>query len=326
MARRKSVNITGISRIDGVAFHDAYVAYICLSCFKINYVKIGQFLLNPNNAFEECIWECKFCGFLHSKESDIPFDNWDEEHKVSESKPTEYFWRGFFRAATEHPESYWKQCNVCNRILPFSAFSRHVGWGPLERQMECRACKGAINAVLNPKRTSQQMHEASVKRRIADLLLETENEPINIDELFKRFKGRCFKTKQILVKGDRNSWAIDHILPSKWLYPLTKENAALLSRAANENKRDKWPSKFYTNSELIELAKITGADISLLTRQSPVINKNININKGVERYLQVREKSNLEKRIKEIKKVIRYYGLKDKLSSENQKFLGFYDS
>lgn len=326
MVRRKSVNITGISRIDGVSFHDAYVAYICLSCFKINYVKIGQVLLNPNDAFEECIWECKFCGFLHSKEADIPFENWDDAHKVSESKPTEYFWRGFFRTATEHAESYWKQCNVCNRILPFSAFSRHVGWGPLERQMECRACKGAINAVLNPKRTSQQLHEASVKRRIADLLLETENETIDIDELFKRFKGKCFKTKQPLVKSNRNSWAIDHILPSTWLYPLTKENAALLSKEANENKRDKWPSKFYTNSELIELAKITGANISLLTRQPPVINRNIDINKGVERYLQVREKSNLEKRVKEIKKVIRFYGLEDNLSKENRKFLGFPDS
>lgn len=323
MARRKSVNITGIARIDGIAFHDAYVAYICLSCLSVNYVRIGQVLLNSTKAFEECIWECKFCGFLHSKESDIPFDNWDEAHKVSESKPTEYFWRGFFRAATEHPESYWKQCNACGRILPFSAFSRHAGWGPLERQMECRACKGAINAVLNPKRTSQQLHEASVKRRIADLLLETENEPIDIDKLFKRFQGRCFKTKQPLEKGNRNSWAIDHILPSKWLYPLTKENAALLSKAANENKRDKWPSKFYTNSELIELAKITGANLSLLTRSAPVINKNIDINKGVERYLQVREKSNLGKRIKEIKKVIRYYGLEDKLSSKNRKLLGF---
>jgi hypothetical protein len=242
---------------------------------------------------------------------------------VAESKPAEYFWKGFFRSATEHSESYWKQCNVCGRILPFSAFSRHAGWGPLERQMECRSCKGAINAVLNPKRTSQQLHEASVKRRIADLLLETEHEPIDIDKLFIRFQGKCFKTKQSLEKGNRKSWAIDHILPSKWLYPLTKDNAALLSREANENKRDKWPSTYYTNNELIELAKLTGANLALLTRSAPVINKNIDINKGVERYLQVREKSNIRKRIREIKKVIRYYGLEDKLSSKNLQLLGF---
>ena len=100
--------------------------------------------------------------------------------------------------------------------MPFAAFSKHSGWGPLERQMECRSCKGAINAVLNPKRTKEQLHEASVSRRIADLLLEGENETINIVDLFKRFGSRCFKTKQRLDIKKRDTWAIDHILPSRW--------------------------------------------------------------------------------------------------------------
>jgi hypothetical protein len=295
MPRRKSVNRTGINRLENISVHDAWVAYICIHCLSINYVRIGQTLLRPTEAFEECVWVCKNCDFIHSKESDLPFINWDDELKDAESKPAEYFWRGFFRSATEHPESYWKQCNVCRRVLPFSAFSRHVGWGPLERQMECRACKGAINAVLNPKRTSQQLHEASVRRRIADLLLETENEPVNIE----------------------------HILPSKWLYPLSRSNAALLSREANENKRDKWPSEFYTNSELIELARLTGADLSLLTSGTPVVNTGIDVNRGVARYLQVREQSNLNKRVREIKKIIRFYGLESHLNDENQRLLGF---
>jgi hypothetical protein len=323
MARRETTNRTGIDRLNGIPYHDAWVAYVCINCLSINYVNIGQDLISPDNAFDECIWVCDSCGFMHSRESDIPFQNWDEDHKAADSKSAEYFWRGFFRASTEHPESYWKQCNVCGRIMPFSAFSRHAGWGPLERQMECRACKGAINAILNPKRTSQQLHEASVRRRIADLLLEAENEPIDINELFQRFDNRCFKTKQPLVKEQRGSWAIDHILPSKWLYPLTRENAALLSTQANENKRDKWPSQFYTNSELIELALLTGADLSLLTQAVPVINKRIDVNKGVERYLQVREMSNLNKRIKEIKKIIRFYGLQDQLNEVNKRLLGF---
>lgn len=322
MARRRSVNRTGIDRIEGVPYHDAWAAYVCLNCFSVNYVQIGQALLTPSEAFEECLWICESCGFVHSKESDIPFGNWDEDLKDAESKSAEYFWRGFFRAATERPDSHWKQCNVCGRILPFSAFSRHSGWGPLERQMECRACKGAINAVLNPKRTSQQLHEASVKRRVADLLLEAANEPIDIDELFDRFQGLCYKTKQPLDKSQRDTWAIDHILPSKWLYPLTKENAALLSREANENKRDKWPNQFYTNNELLELARLTGADLALLTQESPVINTNINVNSGVERYLHVRERSNLNKRIREIRKVIKFYRLEDQLTDENKKLLG----
>lgn len=322
MARRKMTNRTGINRIEGIAYHDAWVAYTCVSCQKVNYVRTGQRLLKPVEAFDDCIWVCESCGYIHSKEADIPMQNWDEELRIADVEPVEYFWKGFFRAATEHAESYWKQCNVCGRILPFAHFSRHTGWGPLERQMECRACKGAINAVLNPKRTQQQLHESSVRRRVADLLLETENEYIDIDDLFERFGGRCFKTRQMLDKEQRDTWAIDHILPSKWLYPLSKANAALLSRSANEAKRDKWPSQFYTNTELIELARLTGADLTLLTSPTPVANQNIDINRGVERYLQVREQSNLAKRIHEIKKIIRFYALEGQLTEANRQLLG----
>ena len=103
--------------------------------------------------------------------------------------------------------------------------------------MECRSCKGAINAILNPKRTKQQLHESSVRRRIADLFLEGENETIDIQDLFERFESKCFKTKKPLDINKRKTWAIDHILPSKYLYPLKKENAALLSKSANETER-----------------------------------------------------------------------------------------
>ena len=142
-------------------------------------------------------------------------------------------------------------------------------------------------------------------------------------DLFKRFGSRCFKTKQPIDVKKRDTWTIDHILPSKWLYPLTKENAALLSTGANNNKRDKWPSEFYTNNELIELAKITGADLGLLSNPTPIINIDINVDKCVERYLHVREKSHLPKRIIELKKIIKDYNLVNKLSLKNKKMLGF---
>ncbi|MGB0931543.1 MAG: hypothetical protein ACPGVB_12240 [Chitinophagales bacterium] len=142
----------------------------------MNYVNIGQTLLNPDWAVENCTWKCTSCNFIHSKETDLPFDNWEDDYTNSDSKTALRFWQGFFRISTEHPDSYWKQCNVCNRILPFKAFSKHAKWGPLERQMECRSCKGAINAVLNPKRTKQQLHESAVRRRIADLFLEGQNQ------------------------------------------------------------------------------------------------------------------------------------------------------
>ncbi len=323
MGRRKTKNITGILRVEGIPYHDAWVGYKCVNCQKLNNVIIGQTLLDPSKAYEICSWECENCGFIHSKESDLPFDNWEDEYNSSDSDTALRFWQGFFRIATEHPESYWKQCNVCCRILPFQAFSKHSKWGPLERQMECRSCKGAINAVLNPKRTKQQLHEASVRRRIADLFLEGENEFIDIESLFKRFGNKCFKTKKPLDIKDRSSWQIDHILPSKWLYPLKKENAALLSNEANAAKKAKWPNKFYTNNELIELAKVTGGNLKLFTSENPIINTSIDVNRGVERYLQVREKSDLPKRVDEIKKILQFYKLVDSLTNENKKLLGF---
>lgn len=145
----------------------------------------------------------------------------------------------------------------------------------------------------------------------------------NIENLFKKFENKCFKTKKPLDINKRKTWNIDHILPSKWLYPLRNDNAALLSTEANSAKKAMWPSKFYTNNELINLAKITGSNLKLISNKTPIINTNIDINKGVERYLQVREKSDLLKRIKEIKKILQVYNLVDGLSDENKKLLGF---
>lgn len=323
MSRRKSVNETGIKRLANIPFHDAWIAYSCVKCGQMNYKRIGQVLLTPDQSYENCVWICEHCGFVHAKESDLPFENWEQEYLDSESTTALRFWEGFFRVATENPNAYWKQCNVCGRVLPFSAFSKHSKWGPLERQMECRGCKGAINAVLNPKRTNQQHHEAAVRRRIADLFVESQNARIDIDDLFERFGSRCYKTGKVLNKEDRSTWAIDHILPSKYLYPLTFENAALLSTEANSNKRDMWPSKFYTNNELIRLARITGADLGLISNPQPIINRNIDVNNGVERYLQVREASDLLKRIHELKKIIEVYQLSDNLSEANKRLLGF---
>ncbi len=322
MARRKIHNITGLPRIEGILYHDAWVGFVCLSCCKLNNIRIGKNLLDPQISYNEASWRCNFCGFIHNKNTDLPFKNWPKIFTQSESIKAQRFWEAFFRILTEHPESYWKQCNACGRILPFLAFSKHKGWGPLERQMECRSCKGAINAYLNPKRTKQQLHESSVRRRIADMFLEGENEIIDIKDLFIRFDYKCFKTKKKVDINKRNTWAIDHILPSKWLYPLTEENAALLSKDANDNKREKWPSQFYTNNELIELAKITGADLNLLSSKEPILNIRIDVNKCVERYLKVRERSNLKKRIKELKKILSTYKISNLLSAENKRILG----
>jgi len=323
MARRKTVNETGIERLAGVNAFDAWIGFVCINCKHQNHVSIGQILTSPAEAYDTANWTCEHCGYAHSKDSILPFKNWPLAFTLPGSLPAQRFWRGFFRTCTEYPSSYYKQCNSCGRILPFAAFSRHRKWGPLELQMECRACKGGVNAKLNPLRTAQQLHESSVRRRVADLLLQGINTPVDIDALFERFGSKCFKCGQTLDQADRRTWEIDHILPSRYLFPLRIENAALLCKGCNNSKHGRWPSQFYTNSELIGLSKITGADLTLLAAAAPVVNHDIDVNAGVARYLKVRERSNLAKRIEELKALLDDYDLVKDLSPENLQLLGF---
>ena len=155
------------------------------------------------------------------------------------------------------------------------------------------------------------------------MFVEEYNERIDIQALFNRFGGKCFKTGKCLDIAKTGSWHIDHILPSKYLYPLTVQNAALLSSEANSNKRDRWPSEFYTPQELVELAKITGADLNLLSSPVPIVNTHINVNRGVDRYLNVRNSNtDLLKRVMELRKVIQQYDLEDLLDDEHRAILG----
>lgn len=189
--------------------------------------------------------------------------------------------------------------------------------------MECRSCKAVINTNLNPKRTKEQLHESAAKRRTAELLLAGENERLDINDLFKRFSSKCFKTGKLLDIKQRETWAIDHVLPSRWLYPLSIKNAALLSKEANNNKRDKWPSEFYTNNELKRLACITGANLELMSNKEPVINPNIDVDACVSRMLTVRSATDISRRIKDLKKLLQDYNLVNNLSEQNKKLLGY---
>lgn len=324
MARRKTTNSTGIDRLSSVNSSDIFVMYTCVNCRERNIEPVGKALLDSDEAYENCEWKCPHCGYVHSKENDLPEtweNSWNSDFLLSDSEQCQAFWKAFFRACTLNPEAYWKQCNVCGRILPYSAFDRHVKWGALEKQLECKACKAAINATLNPKRTTEQLREGSLRRRLGDLFAPTETK-LDKAELFERFHGRCFLTGATLDINDTQSWHIDHILPSKYFYPLTKENACLLSAKANGNKRDKWPSQFYTDKQLVELSKITGAPLELLLSKEPIINTNIDVNKAFERWTDVRDKSDLSKRIKEFKKVILDNNLVEFLSETNKKALG----
>lgn len=336
MTRRPTNNTTQIPRIAGARANDAWAVYTCIRCGAVNLVAIGATLPSETEAYDIAEWKCDKCGFIHSRQSGLPledeqnrplpFTSWQEDQTLPGTLPVERFWRAFFRSAVADKSGYWKQCNVCGRVLPGSSFARHIGWGPLEKQMECKSCKAVINTHLNPLRTKQQLHESAAKRRAAELLLAGEDEPVNIDELFDRFGGKCFKTGVPLDKNDRKSWAIDHILPSRWLYPLSPRNAALLSTKANGSKSDRWPSDFYNNDELIRLAQLTGADLSLITRKEPQLNPHIDVNACVQRMLKVRSATDLSRRVGDIRKLLDGYGLSEQLTDTNRRILGYPDA
>lgn len=333
MPRRPTNNATQIPRITGARPNDAWAMFVCVKCSAINLVSIGDKLLSEQDAYDNAEWACDQCGFVHSRQSGLPADgvnkralpfaNWSEDYILPGSLSIERFWRAFFRSAVSDKSAYWKQCNTCGRVLPSLSFARHIGWGPLEKQMECKSCKAVINTRLNPLRTKQQLHESAVKRRAAELLLAGENEAVDLDQLFVRFGGKCFKTGVPLDKADRSSWAVDHILPSRWLYPLNPRNAALLSSKVNGAKSDKWPGDFYTNEELIRLAQITGADLSLITQPKPVLNPHIDVNACVQRMLTVRSKTDLSRRVGDIRRLLDGYGLSEQLTETNKRILGY---
>ena len=333
MARRKTTNRTNIPRIAGIPTHHALAFFVCVRCAEPNYVDTGVKLLDPADAYETQSWACNACDFVHSKASPLPikdrrgkktpFSSWGPAITSAGLLGAQRFWKAFFKTATEKREVYWKQCNTCGRRLPAQAFSGHSKWGPLEKQMECRSCKGVINAKLNPRRTKEQLHESGVRRRTAELLLQGENQKIGHEALFRRFGGKCFKTGKVLDISDRSSWRIDHTLPSRWLYPLSESNATLLSTEANENKRDSWPSGFYSNEELKRLARILGVSLALLASKEPIINSDIDVDACVTRMLTVRGATDLTRRIKELRKLLNDYGLASRLSKQNKKLLGY---
>lgn len=106
MARRKTKNITGISRIEGLPVHDAYVAFIYINCKELNTIHVGNKLIGPKSAYDNALWKCENCDFIHSKNTDIPFSNWKKNFKKANSLQAERFWRAFFLTSTENPDAF----------------------------------------------------------------------------------------------------------------------------------------------------------------------------------------------------------------------------
>ena len=155
----------------------------------------------------------------------------------------------------------YKYCVLCNTIKPLYLFDLHRG-RKSGRQGECRLCKVVYNAIKNQTRLPDQHREAAQKRRMyLDL---SGHAKINSQQIYKRFGYRCFKCKKDLRKVDAKEGPLDHTLPVVFLWPLTTENATLLCREHNGEKSGKWPSLYYDDQELKQLAILTGTPYETL--------------------------------------------------------------
>ncbi len=156
----------------------------------------------------------------------------------------------------------YKYCIICNTIKPLRFFDQHRSQKS-GHQGECRLCKKVYNAIKNQTRLTDQHREAAQKRRMyLDL---SRSKKINSEEVYKRFDYRCFKCRKDLRKvADAKERPLDHTLPAVFLWPLTTENATLLCREHNSEKSDKWPSEYYSDNELRNLAILTGTQYEIL--------------------------------------------------------------
>lgn len=173
-----------------------------------------------------------------------------------------------------------KKCSYCARVLPIDpnrlgmlAFHKHNA-KKTKHQNECRVCKKLrINATFNPQRTADQLHESSVITRERKLFLR---EPQRLQELksrlgsglrsqvWNRFDRKCFRCGvDVSLKG----FQLDHTRPLAYLWPID-EYATCLCAGCNNAKKDKFPSEFYTEAELVELSGIIGLSIEELTLKS----------------------------------------------------------
>lgn len=128
MARRKSVNVTGINHLSDVRRDDLWIFYSCVNCGKSNLINIGKHMLKPDDAHESAHWCCEYCGFDHNKDANLPehYDvNWEKTLLQNTSIACQRFWKNFFIISTGNPEYYWKRCQACGRVLPASSFSHH---------------------------------------------------------------------------------------------------------------------------------------------------------------------------------------------------------
>lgn len=232
-----------------------FLGFQCLNplCTEFMYVR-------EDEVGEDFSIICPECGYEICSGGETKFYDYDvivEDQVVESGEFTIYHDDYVFEA-----ERY-KYCIVCNTLKPLSYFDHHAA-RKSGRQGECRLCKKAYNEIKNGTRLTDQHREAAQKRR---LLLDVAGSPkIQSSVIRERYKCHCFNcNKDLSHVASEKDRPLDHTLPVFYLWPLSTENATLLCRKCNSEKSGKWPSEFYDDAHLRELAIKTGIDYLLLS-------------------------------------------------------------
>lgn len=250
MARRIARNQTGLVGTGKVNYQKIYRVFDCFNpeCdhfFILEEDKIG------GDKPEDLEFVCPKCGFVHNISIDASYQG------------------GYFEKFLEKTPQ-WKYCRVCENLKPLDTFDRHARM-PSGHQMECKVCKWVINARLNPKRTRDQLREGGEGRRLLEVFRGEEKIKLDEDGLKKSFDNKCFKCGVDLSGSSRGEYHIDHVLPAKYLWRL-EDAMALLCKKCNLEKRDSWPSQFYSHSQLKDLSLRTGISYEIVASELPRIN------------------------------------------------------
>lgn len=250
MVRRIPKHKTGLIGTGTVNYQQVYRVFQCFNPKCKNFIEILEQDIDFENI-EKNKFICPKCKFSH----DISLDASHVE--------------GYFEKFLNNMPQ-WKYCRICENIKPLASFDRHKRM-PSDHQMECKTCKWQINSILNPLRTKDQLREGSEGRRLLEIFRGQEKIKTNEKQIKNDFNNKCFKCGIDLSMAKRGEYHIDHVLPAKYLWRL-EDGTALLCRSCNLEKREKWPSEFYSLSQLKDLSLRIGIPFKLLASKKPKVN------------------------------------------------------
>ncbi|MEQ3530186.1 hypothetical protein [Pseudoalteromonas sp. XMcav11-Q] len=167
---------------------------------------------------------------------------------------------------------FYKYCIICHSLKPNEDFDNH-GSRKTGRQGECNHCKQIYNGIKNQTRITEQHREASRNREFFKILSEEGTHKLDQEALMKRYNYCCLGCDEPFFDRDNRQrleihW--DHLLPSKYLWPLVDFNTTPLCKACNLEKSAKWPDQFYTQQKLRTISAISGIKFDILNSSVPV--------------------------------------------------------